>query len=254
MVKIGKPATVELINALKNPEKTAASHIILTRIYENKKNKRNIGAKYIYKNCWEQIGWHRVFNGIYWDWSSKKGNSIPQNQIEIAYNYWNNKILLNAKTEIPANDEVFDKLEKKDNAKYPCNKTYENNSAEITFENLKKVIGLKLTNYKLEKLMNLLGNDTTNTYFEKNYFIENGADGIEFEFAANDSLINIFIREKYKGTLWGGMKMKFKKGKFKKPDEKSSAGGERIRYIYEKENIEIVFDSESSIKYIILGK
>ncbi|WP_131248765.1 hypothetical protein [Aquimarina atlantica] len=260
LVEIGEPTKEKLLKALKNPEKSVAIHVILTRIFDDKKRKINgIGTKYIYKNCKESIGWHHVYNGITWEWTSEKGQDITQEQIDLAYNYWDKKLILKEKVKMPNSERIFERLTKEDNIKYPCidNKNYENNSENIKFTDLKKVIGLRVDNKNLEMLMQRLGNDTINSYHNDSYFIENSPDGIEFKFASNDSLIRIFLTKDYKGTLWNNISFKYKKRKIErklpKPDERKSGGGKQERFWYREPNLEIFFNSDETIKYIMIG-
>lgn len=260
LVQIGKPATEKLLKAIKNSEKSVATHIILTRIFDDKKPRINgIGTKYIYKNCKESVGWHHVYNGITWEWTSENGQTIAQNQIDFAYDYWNRKLVLKEKIKMPNSEQIFARLTKEDNAKYPCidNKNYENNSGKIKFTELKKVIGLRADNENLTRLMNKLGNDTINSYYNDSYFVENSPDGIEFKFSSNDSLMRIFITKEYKGTLWNGISFKYNKRKIgrklPKPDERKSGGGKQERFWYREPNLEIFFNSDETIKYIMIG-
>lgn len=260
LVEIGKPITNQMLSALRIPEKSVASHIILTRIYKDtEKRIEGIGTKYIRKNCKESVGWHHIYNGINWEWISGDGLSISQSQMDLASNYWNKKLILKTKAKMPSFDEIIKRLTLEDNAKYPCidNKNYENNSSNIKFENLKKVIGLKSTDKELVQLMSSLGNDTINSYYDDSYFIENGPDGIEFKFASNDSLMRIFITKDYKGTLWSDINFKYKKRKIErklpKPDERKSGGGKQERFWYREPNLEIFFNSDETIKHIMIG-
>lgn len=260
LVKIGKPITTQILSALRIPEKSVASHIILTRIYKDTENRiEGIGTKYIRKNCKESLGWHHIYNGITWEWISGDGLNITQSQIDLALDYWNKKLILKTKTKMPSFDEIIKRLELEDNEKYPCidNKKYENNSSDIKFENLKNVIGLKSTDKELVKLMKQLGNDTINSYYDDSYFIENGSDGIEFKFAKNDSLMRIFITKEYKGTMWNGIKMNYIKSKverkIQKPDERINGGGKQEKFRYRKPNLEIFFNNDDSIKHIMIG-
>ena len=160
LVQIGKPASKKLLEVIKDQEKTVATHIILTRIFDDKKRNINgIGTKYIYKNCKESVGWHHLYNGITWKWTSENGQNISQDQIDLAYNYWNRKLILKDKVKMQNSEEIFARLEKEDNIKYPCidNKNYANNSNNITFSELKKVIGLKAQDKRLLGLMARLG-------------------------------------------------------------------------------------------------
>lgn len=121
LVKIGKPATEFLLKALKISEKTVASHIILTRIYEaeNYKN-HSSGTIPIYQNCHDLIGRHHFYNGINWKIIFKKEKSISQNQIDLASNYWNKKLLLKEQITLPNGAEIFEALDKENKVNYPC--------------------------------------------------------------------------------------------------------------------------------------
>lgn len=260
LVKIGKPATEKLLTALKNPEKTVAIHIILTRIYEDTKRKaEGLGTKYIYKDCKKLNGWHHLYNGITWNWNSKDGLTINQNQVDIAYNYWNKKLILKENVKMQKSEEIFANLDKEDKIKFPCidNRNYENNSEFIKYEELKNIIGLKLKNENLINLMDRLGNDTIKKKFDDSYFIQNDTDGIQFKFSRNDSLMRIFIAEEYKGTLWKDLSFNYKKSKvlrkLPKPDERKSGGGKQERFWFREGNLEIFFNADETIKYIMIG-
>lgn len=260
LVKIGKPATEKLLTAIKNPEKTVAVHIILTRIYEETRQKtEGLGMKYIYKNCKELNGWHHIYNGISWDWNSEEGETINQKQIDLAFNYWHRKLILKEKIKMLKNKEIFSKLDNEDKIKFPCidTRNYENNSGRIKYDELKNIIGLNLKDEKLLKFMKRLGNDTIKKKFDDSYFISNHTDGIQFKFSLNDSLMRIFIAEEYKGTLWKDLSFNHKKSKvlrkFPKPDERKSGGGNQERFWFREANLEIFFNSDEKIKYIMIG-
>lgn len=260
LVKIGKPATEKLLTAIKNPEKTVAIHIILTKIHEETRQKtEGLGIKYIYKNCKELNGWHHIYNGIFWDWNTEEGQTIDQNQIDLAFNYWHRKLILKEKVKMLKNKEIFSKLENEDKIKFPCidTRNYENNSGRIKYDELKNIIGLNLKDEKLLKFMERLGNDTIKKKFDDSYFISNHTDGIQFKFSRNDSLLRIFIAEEYKGTLWKDLSFKYKKSKvlrkLPKPDERKSGGGNQERFWFREANLEIFFNSDEKIKYIMIG-
>ncbi len=260
LVKIGKPATEKLLTAIKNPEKTVAIHIILTRIYEDTERKaEGLGTKYIYKNCKESYGWHHLYNGITWDWNSDEGQTIKQNQIEIAFNYWHKKLILKEKVKMQKSEEIFSNLDKDDKIKFPCidNRKYENNSEKIKYDELKNIIGLNLKDEKLLVFMERLGNDTIKKNYDDCYFIENYTDGIKLKFSRNDSLMRVFIAKEYNGTLWKDLSFKYKKNtvlrKLPKPDERKSGGGDQERFWFREANLEIFFNTDETIKYIMIG-
>lgn len=120
LVQIGEPATEFLLKAIKIQEKTIASHAILTRIYDAEYKKIKLTKKYIHKNCQELIGWHNIYNGISWEWFPEKGQIISQNQIDLASNYWNKRIILKENISLQNNEEISKTLEEEDKIKYPC--------------------------------------------------------------------------------------------------------------------------------------
>ncbi|MFP9112652.1 hypothetical protein ACLI1A_01835 [Flavobacterium sp. RHBU_3] len=119
LVKLGKPVAAELLTAIKSPEKSAAIHVILTRIYEPKKG--GLGTVYIYK-CKEPVGWHYVYNGLTWQWLTEGGDSISQPEIDKIYQYWYNKIILHKKGHLDKYEVIFERLRAEDEVQYPCEK------------------------------------------------------------------------------------------------------------------------------------
>ncbi|SDT05604.1 hypothetical protein [Winogradskyella sediminis] len=259
LVEIGKPFTTELINALKTPEKTIALHIILTRIFEDTENRiAGIGTKYIYKNCKESVGWHHLYNGITWEWTSENGQRIPEKQIDLAYNYWNRKLILKEKVKTTSNEEIYARLTKEDNIKYPCidNRNYENNSAIIKIQELQSLLGKSNKSKDVNELMNRLGNDSIHSYFKDSYFVNYDTDGISFKFKKDSTLYCVFLEQEYKGTFWHGIKMDYEKKKIKKiikPTKREKFGGKMENFWYTEPKFQIQFYSDDRIKYIMIN-
>jgi len=120
LVQIGKPATERLINAVNNPEKTVAIHIILTRICEPKKYNQNISTIYIYRNCNEALGWHHVFNGITWKWIEGEDESISDTQVAQVYNYWKTKLIDKKRAKLRNDKQIAKAINDEDKELYPC--------------------------------------------------------------------------------------------------------------------------------------
>ena len=115
LINIGKPATESLVNALKKPEKTVISHIILTNIWEPKIKNDHLSIKYIYKNCDDLVGWHYIFNGLVWEWENS--DSIKESEIIKVGTYWNNRVADKKSTRFDT-DVIFKQLEEADNTLY----------------------------------------------------------------------------------------------------------------------------------------
>jgi hypothetical protein len=95
LIKIGRPATDELINALEDENKGVAAHVILTNIwgpkfgwvqirdiYENddpKNNPKPLGTKYTY-------------NGLTWTWTEEKKDVVEKHALLKIADEWRQKV------------------------------------------------------------------------------------------------------------------------------------------------------------------
>ncbi|MFN8359100.1 MAG: hypothetical protein U0264_04220 [Candidatus Kapaibacterium sp.] len=118
ILKIGKPATNKLIEALDDTSKTVIAHIVLTQIWNDNKN-RLLSEKYIFKECNQRVGTHYVYNGLVWEWYDGKDFGIRQSEVEKIKKYWIAKLIDKKSVAIDKTKLLLD-LEKLDNETYPC--------------------------------------------------------------------------------------------------------------------------------------
>jgi hypothetical protein len=95
LIKIGKPATEELINALEDESKGVAAHLVLTAIWEPKKAAYQI--RYIYenddpKNNPKPLGWTYTYTGLKWAWDGEKGNVVEKSDLSEIARRWRQKV------------------------------------------------------------------------------------------------------------------------------------------------------------------
>jgi len=251
LLSIGKFATPYLVEALDDPSKTVIAHIILTQLWDTA-NYHSLSTKYIYKNCNDLIGWHRSYNGIVWEWSGETGQTIRQSEIDAIKKYWTARVKNNSYSRLRTTEEILAELDKSDQAVYPCNKVYDNNSAGIRHEDLRNLIGKKSTDDDFAKLWTLFGNDSTISRFSDCYFINYGPEGLSFRFE-DDRLSVIFIDDSYKGTLPYGLDFSFRRSvAIMKVGPASSA--DKFRAVFDDKGLFINFSDDNAIKEIALLK
>jgi hypothetical protein len=209
LVKIGKPATEFLTKALKTTEKTVASHIILTRIYEAENNKNHSsGTIPIYKNCNDLIGKYHFFNGINWKIIFRKETSISQNQIDLASNYWIKKLYLKEQITLPNSTEIFKILDKENKVNYPCDEDKNNGKSneKDSLENENKgksnysLAGRRVTTFpKIDNICNQTGRVTIEVTVDKSGKTISAVNGKDS--TADNCLIELAIKYALK-TKW----------------------------------------------------
>ncbi|PKG50320.1 hypothetical protein, partial [Olleya sp. 1-3] len=260
LVEIGKQANEQLLNQLSNPEKSIGIHIILTRINDSSRyEKVGLGTKYIYQNCDELIGWHHVYNGIVWEWFEEKGQIISESELKKLTDYWKSKLNGNGELTLVDSEAIFNSLTESDNEKHPCidNRNYENNSANVKFQELKSLLGKSSQSKEVVAFMNRIGNDSIHSYHKDSYFINYDTDGISLKFKKDSTLNHIFLEKEYLGTLWKNLKMDYSKKKIIKtlgePTKIYKYGANNENFWYEEINLSIYFDSKKRIKDVRFG-
>jgi hypothetical protein len=162
--------------------------------------------------------------------------------------------------ELPKNNLIFDQLEILDNQKYPCvdNRKYENNSANVKFQELKSLLGKSSQSKEVIEFMNRIGNDSIHSYHKDSYFINYDTDGISLKFKEDSTLNHIFLEKEYLGTLWKNLKMDYSKKQIIKalgePTKIYKYGANSENFWYEENNLSIYFDSKKNIKDVRFGK
>lgn len=265
IIKIGKPIANKLVSALKEPEKTLVSHMVLTKIY-NENGNDFLGMKYIYKNCDDLLGWHTVYNGLIWDYYSGETTETPIEKTEInkIFAYWDEKVNHNNDSISFNTDMIFDSLKIVDSEKYPCNRVYGNTSGKIVLDSLLSLYDETYPSPKFNRLFSILGNDSSISRFKRRdgraatFYISYRADGIVFVFnAETNKLKNIQIENLYQGKLPYYLSYYDSKEDVERklgvPDE---AGGyvDVITANYKKKNIYLQYKHNKIIHFSITGK
>lgn len=206
LVKIGKPATNKLIAALDDTSKTVIAHIILTEIWGDKKSKTYFSEWPIYKDCNQLIGSHYIYNGLVWEWYSGGNNIIRKSEVDKIKQYWTAKLIEKKNVSIDL-AKITLELEKQDNLLYPCNKIYENNAADMKFQNLYILLNKKSDDTLFKKLWDKFGNDSTVSVYDDCFFIDYGPEGLSFRFEKDSTLSTIFVEDSYRGELPYNLKL-----------------------------------------------
>lgn len=256
LVKIGKPASEGLIAALSDKNKTVAAHIILTEIWSDTIDKKYFVTKYIHKDCNQLIGWYHIYNGLVWEWYSGIGDSIRQTEIDKIKNYWTQRVIENQNVSIDYS-QINSDLRKKDELNYPCNKVYDNNSADIKYSTLYQLLGKNSNDPVFKKLWNKFGNDSTMRFFDDCYFITYGPEGLSFKFGKDSLLFIIFIEDSYKGELPFNLKItdnrKVIEKKIGLPNETCTAYDNTWSY-YRNKDLYYYFDKKGKVLELYVSK
>ncbi len=256
LVKIGKPATDELIKALPDKNKTVIAHIILTQIWGDNIGKSYFSTKYIYKDCNQLIGWHYTYNGLVWEWYSGKDDSIRQVEIDKIKNYWTKKLIEKQDASIDF-AKISEDLETMDNLAYPCNKVYENNSADVKYETLYQLLDKKSTDMLFKTLWTKFGNDSTMSSFNDCFFITYGPEGLSFRFEKDSLLSTIFVEDSYKGELPFSLKIGDRKKAIEKKlglPNKERKFQENSWSYYTDKNLSYYFDKTGKVLEFYISK
>ena len=200
LVQIGKPATNKLIEALDDSNKTAIAHIILTQIWGSQSEKNYFSTKYVYKDCNQLVGWHYVYNGVVWDWSSEANETIKQSEIQKIKSYWTQKLIEKKNVSLDL-AQILKDLEQQDKVLYPCQKIYDNNSGSVKFQELYGLLDKKSDNPLFKMLWEKFGNDSTMSIYDDCFFVTYGPEGLSFRFEKDSTLSTIFVDNSYKGEL-----------------------------------------------------
>ena len=249
LVQIGKPATNKLIDALDDSSKTVIAHIILTQIWSNKNEKNYFSTKYVYKDCNQLVGWHYVFNGLVWDWTSETGETIKQSEINKIRTYWTDKLIKKKNVSLDL-VQISKDLEDQDNLLYPCSKIYDNNSNSIKYNELYELLGIKSDNSLFGKLWDKFGNDSTMSFYEDCFFITYGPEGLSFRFEKDSTLSTIFVDDSYKGELPYKLKLTDLKSVVENKIGKPFKSGKYVDYTwgwYKDKSLYIDFDKKGKI-------
>lgn len=251
LLKIGKPASENLINSIEDPRKTAIIHIILTMIYEPEQNYflHNID---IYKNCMEYIGWHSIFNNLVWERFRDGTDSIQPYQIQMIKLYWDKKIHSSSNPIKIQTEDAISQIHRTDAITYRCNdeKRYQNNSKDIKISDLKNLLNQTYPSASFDKVFKTLGRDYVEERYGDDLFYRRYlTDGLEFEFR-NKKLTSIHFAANYDGVLFNKVKMTDNQDsvrkKLGKPEEFKAP-----RYVYDwyysKFNIYIAFGTANRI-------
>ena len=256
LVKIGKPATEKLIKVLPDKNKTVIAHIILTQIWSDNIAKIYFSTKYIYNNCNELIGWHNIYNGLVWEWYSGKDDSIIQVEIDKIENYWTKKLIEKQDVSLDFS-KISEDLESQDNLTYPCNKFYENNSADIKYQTLHQLLDKKSNDTLFKTLWNKFGNDSTMSSFNDCFFITYGPEGLSFRFEKDSLLSTIFVEPSYKGELPFNLKITDRKKTIEKKigrPNKERKFQENSWSYYTKKNLSYYFDKTGKVLELYISK
>ena len=258
LIQIIPSVTDKLLASIEDTEKTVIIHMILTKILEPDNVNNFLTTIYIRKNCNELIGWHHIFNGLIWEWFPEDNYSIIPQEVEKVKNYWENRISgkINAwKINI---ENSIDEIEKSDAIKYPCDKVYQNNSAQIQLDNLMELFDYDFFSDKFSDIFTILGNDSTISRYDDCYSVSYDVDGLSFRFDIYNKLKTILIDSDYQGEMPFGLKYTDKKKnverKIGKPDKSRSVY--KDTYVdYTKKRLHIGYDDNKQIRlFVILGK
>jgi hypothetical protein len=203
-----------LYKALDDPEKAVMAHIVLTLMFEPDKNYYlpNLEINscfYILKNPVSRVGWYYIFNNLAWEGEPNSGN-LQKDQIERIKHLWYLRLHGHYDAFEADPDELIREMHRRDCQKYGChdNKNYQNNSIGVNIWDLQSLIGTKYPNPLFSKVLDILGNDSSEVRGQHNlYSIDFIADGINFVFDENQILERIFLRANYNGVLFNGIKM-----------------------------------------------
>ena len=206
LINIGKPASQQLIAALRDKEKTVISHIILSQIWDAEGFRSYMSTKYIYSQCHHLVGWHNIYNGLVWEWYKDRDQVIERAEIDKIFTYWTSRITNNP-TESFNDSKIIEDLILWDELKFPCNKVYDNNSAAVQYKDLEDLLHKNLKDAGFKKLWSLFGNDSTIAAFKDCFYINYGAEGLSFRFNKNGMLTTIFVEEGYEGELPDGIQL-----------------------------------------------